>query len=838
MLGVLLPSKGAAAHILRTDAPSGRRSDVGLSGFRSSERGSGTRRRVYPQQQERAGAGAPANPWSQRSAAAWSLLLGRSLRNLAALLARRAMLAVGWLLASVRHPRLASFQRRWFTPRRWHVALAVPTAALLAVTTVQQAVRVSRWLVKAPAWWQIEQQMKHADSYEEWNQLACEVDRLKEAAGCGSRARLPDERALRWRRERLRRLRQQGDAQGLIFALRVHLERHAGSVRDGREAEHCPQAALRPLRDYIEEVELSLAYVAECASVPLEQRLAFFRELRHGYGRTGLCLSGGASFGFYHVGVWIELLKQGLLPKVLTGSSAGSIVASSLCVRTDEELQDAVRDLDKTFDLVAEMYGRFFSYDSHYEQLKHFVTQGTLHDAGWFHERLRALYGDLTFSEAYQRTGRQGRVLNIQITAADLTRGEPSRLLNYLTAPDVLVRSGVACSCSFPLLFHSQELLAKDARGRIHKLNPPASATSDLDSLSHRRWIDGSISADLPMQGIREMFNCCFYIVSQCNPHLLPFIAARNALPFRLGHLMEEEFKHRCRQLQYVFPRSHFLSTFQQPWEGDISMVLSHGVLPFGRASFNLTQQELRKAMQEGRVATWQKLSAIQASCAIEVAIDECLRGLTAASRAQRLHEGLQLSRRPLPSWLHLPGLVGEAKDNEEEVAKEERQHGFRQGQAASLRARARRSLDKLEEAAAAASRSAVDKLGTGKGAPEGGRATSGGAPGDASVEAELGAAAPSTPVQGGYSSGRGSESASSSSSSQLADCGSARTKRQQGQAVRQDQGQVSREQEQEWRQQARTAGLEVGGAMWRDMALLGTYASAASDNALDVIAS
>ena len=55
----------------------------------------------------------------------------------------------------------------------------------------------------------------------------------------------------------------------------------------------------------------------------------------------------------------------------------------------------------------------------------------------------------------------------------------------------------------------------------------------------------------------------------------------------------------RCRQLQYVFPRSHFLSTFQQPWEGDISMVLSYGVLPFGRASFNLTQQELRKAMQE-----------------------------------------------------------------------------------------------------------------------------------------------------------------------------------------------------------------------------------------------
>ena len=32
-------------------------------------------------------------------------------------------------------------------------------------------------------------------------------------------------------------------------------------------------------------------------------------------------------------------------------------VAASLCVRTDEELQDAINDLDKTFDQVAEMYG-------------------------------------------------------------------------------------------------------------------------------------------------------------------------------------------------------------------------------------------------------------------------------------------------------------------------------------------------------------------------------------------------------------------------------------------------------------------------------------------------
>lgn len=33
--------------------------------------------------------------------------------------------------------------------------------------------------------------------------------------------------------------------------------------------------------------------------MPLDERQAFLRELRHAYGRTGLVLSGGGSFGFW-----------------------------------------------------------------------------------------------------------------------------------------------------------------------------------------------------------------------------------------------------------------------------------------------------------------------------------------------------------------------------------------------------------------------------------------------------------------------------------------------------------------------------------------------------------
>lgn len=62
---------------------------------------------------------------------------------------------------------------------------------------------------------------------------------------------------------------------------------------------------------------------------------------------------------------------------------------------------------------------------------------------------------------------RAGRVLNVTVTAADTN--EPPRLLNYLTAPHVVIWSAVACSSAFPGLFQAQELLARNAAGQLVK---------------------------------------------------------------------------------------------------------------------------------------------------------------------------------------------------------------------------------------------------------------------------------------------------------------------------------------------------------------------------------
>jgi TAG lipase / steryl ester hydrolase / phospholipase A2 / LPA acyltransferase len=56
-----------------------------------------------------------------------------------------------------------------------------------------------------------------------------------------------------------------------------------------------------------------------------------------------------------------------------------------------------------------------------------------------------------------------GRILNVSICPADTN--EPPRVLNYLTAPHVLVWSAVACSSAFPLLFLPQKLYARNAQG-------------------------------------------------------------------------------------------------------------------------------------------------------------------------------------------------------------------------------------------------------------------------------------------------------------------------------------------------------------------------------------
>ena len=192
------------------------------------------------------------------------------------------------------------------------------------------------------------------------------------------------------------------------------------------------------------------------APIPTDARLAFFNETRHSYGRTALLLSGGAALGFYHVGVVKTLLTNRLMPRVLGGSSAGSIVCAMIGTRTDEECErdlfnmrgthapghsgELAIDFFRPIHLqlknlppgIGEVYnntaGAFHDAKRTWQilvpiPLRHFtsilfdlITLKTrphellMSDSEHFRSCLRTNIGDFTFQEAFDRTG---RILNI-----------------------------------------------------------------------------------------------------------------------------------------------------------------------------------------------------------------------------------------------------------------------------------------------------------------------------------------------------------------------------------------------------------------------------------------
>jgi predicted acylesterase/phospholipase RssA len=91
---------------------------------------------------------------------------------------------------------------------------------------------------------------------------------------------------------------------------------------------------------YTEEVAKALDFVRTSPDISLPEKRRFYRAINKNYGASALCLSGGAGFGYYHFGVIKAFLDADLLPRVITGTSAGGLVAALTCTRTDEELKE------------------------------------------------------------------------------------------------------------------------------------------------------------------------------------------------------------------------------------------------------------------------------------------------------------------------------------------------------------------------------------------------------------------------------------------------------------------------------------------------------------------
>ena len=149
-------------------------------------------------------------------------------------------------------------------------------------------------------------------------------------------------------------------------------------------------------------------------------------------------MQGGAIFGMCHLGVVKALFLRGLLPRIITGTATGALIAALVSIHTTEELPAVLAgegiDLSafSKKDTIQEQTSQS-RWNTLLRRVRRFTREGYFLDVTVLEECVRANVGDLTFEEAYNRSK---RVLNITV-ATEGQDGVPT-LLNYLTAPNVV----------------------------------------------------------------------------------------------------------------------------------------------------------------------------------------------------------------------------------------------------------------------------------------------------------------------------------------------------------------------------------------------------------------
>ncbi|MFT5481685.1 MAG: TAG lipase/steryl ester hydrolase/phospholipase A2/LPA acyltransferase, partial [Halieaceae bacterium] len=349
---------------------------------------------------------------------------------------------------------------------------------------------------KEPALDNLQTRMEGADSYREWLELASQYDEISgnELWRKNDASSLYDHYSINTRLQKLRRLRKKRDDKGLLFALNEGI--HGNMAGMGRAAlyQKARGGTKYLIENYVNEIRDSLDYLSprRFKGIPLSERLEFFQRASHCYGRSALMLSGGGTLGYFHLGVVKTLIEQKLCPVVISGASAGSFVAAIVGTHNDKEYLDLFKG-DRLAKLLTEDSGDIKIGFGSVDQV----------DMGKIKRGIAKIVPDMTFQEAYEKTGRS---INISISPSEPR--QTSRLLNHIASPNVTIRSAVLASSALPGIFPAVQLEARNVDGEIQPYLPS------------RRWIDGSFSQDLPAKRLARMYGVNHFIVSQVMPGL------------------------------------------------------------------------------------------------------------------------------------------------------------------------------------------------------------------------------------------------------------------------------------------------------------------------------
>ena len=491
----------------------------------------------------------------------------------------------------------------------------------------------------------LEKQMDKCNTYEAWREAAIEHDELSGQKRWREvdQTSLYDYSQIRLRLDRLRSLRARHDYHGLLFTLNEGIHGNMGGMGRSTLYRRAKFGSKKLIEQYIDEIDDSLRFLAEVQTddIGVQEKLDFFYRANVCFGRSALMLSGGGVLGFYHLGVVKTLLNQGLLPRVISGSSAGSLVAGVVGTHTDEELQHFYEPANVLFE--AEREASAFS--------RMFFGANPQIDVGDLERLVERMVPELTFQEAYEKTGRQ-----ISITVAPSETHQRSRLLNAITSPNVYVRSAVMASCAVPGVFPPVMLMAKNVHGESQPYLPT------------RKWVDGSIADDLPAKRLSRLYSTNHYIVSMVNPIAIPFIqkegeqgalrAALGSLGVGMGRELLNFYRGVVQKKGDNWPRFNLVmnsihALMDQEYSGDINIVPSFRWYNPAKILSHLSEKDLMDLMEGGEHSAFPNVESIRICTKISRTMEEILQRFESGDLrpdADEFHRPRASRRRPPPT--------------------------------------------------------------------------------------------------------------------------------------------------------------------------------------------
>ena len=146
----------------------------------------------------------------------------------------------------------------------------------------------------------------------------------------------------------------------------------------------------------------------------------------------------------YHLGVLRALIESNLYDdiKVISGTSGGSISAAMCAVKTaDELLKDVcVSTVSTDYMLTGEMKKHNIRwFPPMWDMATYWMKNKLLVDSEYFRRTCEFYYQDITFEEAFVRTGKH---VCITVSASRGSGGTAQRLLlNHISTPHVTIAS-------------------------------------------------------------------------------------------------------------------------------------------------------------------------------------------------------------------------------------------------------------------------------------------------------------------------------------------------------------------------------------------------------------